>query len=367
MAGSGFGTIFRINTWGESHGEGVGVVIDGCPSGIPLSEAVVQEYLNRRRPGQTRYSTPRRENDRVVIQSGVFEGLTTGTPISMAVYNETQRSSDYSEIAGYYRPGHADFTFDAKYGFRDYRGGGRSSGRETIGRVAAGAVACALLRELGIEVFAYTASIGPVISNPASSLRENREKSPLFMLDLDASARAEDYLLETMRQQDSAGGIIECSVTGMPAGIGEPVFDKLDACLARAVFSVGAVKGFELGSGFGAASLRGSENNDCFLGQADPVHSKGPADHNARRFSDHSKYPRPARPRDRAARRCCYRGHGRPDLSGRAACRHGFTYGKCPKLCKIPGRPGLKAWRRHILLYIVRRDKPPGWRPSPHR
>ncbi len=266
MAGSGFGTIFRINTWGESHGEGVGVVIDGCPSGIPLSEAVVQEYLNRRRPGQTRYSTPRRENDRVVIQSGVFEGLTTGTPISMAVYNETQRSSDYSEIAGYYRPGHADFTFDAKYGFRDYRGGGRSSGRETIGRVAAGAVACALLRELGIEVFAYTASIGPVTSNPASSLRENREKSPLFMLDLDASARAEDYLLETMRQQDSAGGIIECSVTGMPAGIGEPVFDKLDACLARAVFSVGAVKGFELGSGFGAASLRGSENNDCFIG-----------------------------------------------------------------------------------------------------
>ncbi|MDE7297310.1 MAG: chorismate synthase [Lachnospiraceae bacterium] len=267
MAGSTFGTIFRITTWGESHGDGIGVVIDGCPAGIPLSEETVQEYLDRRRPGQTRYSTPRRESDRVAIQSGVFEGRTTGTPISMTVRNETQRSSDYSEIAGFYRPGHADFTFDAKYGFRDYRGGGRSSGRETIGRVAAGAVACAMLRELGIEAFAYTASIGPITSDPAASLRENRTKSPLYMLDLTASARAEDYLLETMQQQDSAGGIIECVVSGMPAGIGEPVFDKLDACLAKAVLSIGAVKGFEIGSGFGAASLRGSENNDAFLGK----------------------------------------------------------------------------------------------------
>ena len=266
MAGSTFGTIFRITTWGESHGKGVGVVVDGCPAGVPLSEEIIQKYLDRRKPGQTRYSTPRKENDTVTIQSGIFEGKTTGTPISIAVYNETQRSSDYSEIAGYYRPRHADFTFDAKNGFRDYRGGGRSSGRETIGRVAAGAVACAVLKELGINVFAYTKMIGPITGSPDCSLLENRIKSPLCMLDLDASARAEEYLLKTMQQLDSAGGIIECIVSGMPAGIGDPVFDKLDANLAKAIFSIGAVKGFEIGSGFLAASSLGSENNDAFLG-----------------------------------------------------------------------------------------------------
>ncbi len=270
MAGSSFGTIFKITTWGESHGRGIGVVIDGCPAGIPLQEEWVQAYLNRRRPGQTRYSTPRKENDIVAIESGVFEGLTTGTPISMAVYNETQRSADYSEIAGYYRPGHADFTFDAKYGFRDYRGGGRSSGRETIGRVAAGAVACALLKELGIIVTAYTKTIGPVNAAPSGlspdTLIPERDVSPLFMPGKAASDAAEEYLQNTMKAFDSAGGIIECIISGMPAGVGDPVFEKLDANLAKAIFSIGAVKGFEIGSGFLCAAAKGSENNDAFLG-----------------------------------------------------------------------------------------------------
>lgn len=265
MSGSTFGTIFKITTWGESHGCGIGVVIDGCPAGIALDAEMIQGYLNRRKPGQTRYSTPRKENDIVTIQSGVFEGRTTGTPISLTVFNETQRSGDYSEIAGYYRPGHADYTFDAKYGFRDYRGGGRSSGRETIGRVAAGAVACAMLKELGIEVCAYTRSIGPVQIDYKNCRKENVMASPLYMPDLTASAAAEEYLAATMLAQDSAGGIIECIVTGMPAGVGEPVFDKLDASLAKAIFSIGAVKGFEIGAGFDVAHKKGSENNDAFL------------------------------------------------------------------------------------------------------
>ena len=270
MAGSSFGTIFKITTWGESHGKGIGVIIDGCPAGIPLNAEWVQAYLNRRKPGQTRYATPRKENDTVAIESGLFEGQTTGTPISMAVYNETQRSADYSEIAGYYRPGHADFTFDAKYGFRDYRGGGRSSGRETIGRVAAGAVACALLKELGISVTAYTKSIGTISAAPSSFapdiLSSERDASPLFMPGREASDAAEEYLKDTMKQFDSAGGIIECIISGMPAGVGDPVFEKLDANLAKAVVSIGAVKGFEIGSGFSCAQANGSSNNAAFLG-----------------------------------------------------------------------------------------------------
>ena len=264
MSGSNFGTLFQISTWGESHGKGIGVVVDGCPAGLPLNEEMIQTYLNRRKPGQTKYSTPRKEEDLVTIVSGVFEGKTTGTPISMMVMNETARSADYSEIASYYRPGHADYTFDAKYGFRDYRGGGRSSGRETIGRVAAGAIAAALLKELGIEVFTYTKSIGPIQIDYHKCQKENLSQSPLCMPDLDASQRAEEYLSECMNQQDSSGGIIECIISGVPAGIGEPVFDKLDACLSKAIFSIGSVKGFEIGSGFEAAKLLGSENNDGF-------------------------------------------------------------------------------------------------------
>lgn len=265
MAGSTFGRLFKVTTWGESHGKGVGVVVDGCPAGVKIDEEYIQKYLNRRKPGQTRYSTPRKEDDLVEIQSGIFEGKTTGNPISMVVYNKTQRSKDYSEIASYYRPGHADYTFDAKYGFRDYRGGGRSSGRETIARVAAGAVASAVLEQLGVEVYAYSKSIGGITIDEKKASRDNIMKSPLYMPDLEASERAEVLLENKMKEQDSAGGIIECIVSGMPAGVGEPVFDKLDACLAKAVMSVGAVKGVEIGAGFAVADMFGSEDNDSFL------------------------------------------------------------------------------------------------------
>ncbi len=264
MAGSIFGNNFQVATWGESHGEGIGVVVDGCPAGLPMDEGKIQEYLDRRKPGQTRYSTPRKEKDEVRILSGVFEGKTTGTPISMIVSNTSQRSKDYSEIAQYFRPGHADYTFDQKYGFRDYRGGGRSSGRETIGRVAAGAVAAAVLAELGISVAAYTKEIGGIAIDEAQARLENREKSPLYMPDLEASKRAELLLEQKMKEQDSVGGIVECIVKGAPAGLGEPVFEKLDANLAKAVMSIGAVKGVEIGDGFLAAKAFGSDNNDAF-------------------------------------------------------------------------------------------------------
>lgn len=265
MAGSIYGDIFTVSTWGESHGRGLGVVVDGCPAGIPICEADIQQYLDRRKPGATKYATPRKEKDEVEIMSGVFEGRTTGTPIAMMVRNTSQISRDYSEIASYYRPGHADFTFDEKYGFRDYRGGGRSSGRETIGRVAGGAVAMKILEQLGIDVYAYVVSIGDIHIDSSKMSRENIEKSPLRMPDPDASERAEEFLTNCIKEQDSAGGIIECVIEGMPAGIGEPVFGKLDAALAQAVMSIGAVKGVEIGDGFRAAAAAGSENNDAFV------------------------------------------------------------------------------------------------------
>lgn len=264
MAGSKYGNIFQISTWGESHGKGIGVVIDGCPAGLELNERDIQKFLDRRKPGQSRYSTPRKEEDQVEILSGIFEGRTTGTPISLIVRNENQKSKDYSDIASFYRPGHADFTFDAKYGFRDYRGGGRSSGRETIGRVAAGAVAAKILSEMGISILTYTKSIGPICIDPEQFQASEITKNPLYMPDADAAARAEQFLNTRMSGQDSSGGIIECIIQGMPAGIGEPVFEKLDANLAKAIFSIGAVKGFEIGSGFEAAKMFGSENNDPF-------------------------------------------------------------------------------------------------------
>lgn len=264
MSGSTFGNHFKIMTWGESHGKGIGVVVDGCPAGLNISEEMIQAYLNRRRPGSNSYGTPRREGDKVTILSGTMDGKTTGTPISMVVYNENQQSKDYSEIASYYRPGHADYTYDMKYGFRDYRGGGRSSGRETIGRVAAGGIAMEILKQLKIEVNAYVKSIGPVSIDYKNCKRENISKSPVYMPDMEASLRAEGYLQEQIRNQDSAGGVVECIITGMPEGVGEPVFEKLDANLAKAVMSIGAVKGFEIGAGFEAARMCGSENNDAF-------------------------------------------------------------------------------------------------------
>ena len=262
MAGSSFGNIFKITTWGESHGKAIGVVVDGCPAGLELSEEDIQIYLNRRKPGQSKYTTPRSEDDAVEILSGVFEGKTTGTPISMVVFNKTQRSSDYSEIANYYRPGHADYTFDEKYGFRDYRGGGRSSGRETIGRVAAGAIAAKLLKELGIEVTAYTKSIGDVEIDYNNFDIYMRDNNPVAMPDSEAAIKAQELLDESIKNMDSVGGVVECVVRGMVSGVGEPVFDKLDANLAKAIMSIGAVKGIEIGDGFLVGKAKGSYNND---------------------------------------------------------------------------------------------------------
>lgn len=271
MAGSSFGTIFKITTWGESHGKGIGVVIDGCPSGITLCEADIQRDLDRRKPGQNSYTTARAESDLVEILSGVFDGKTTGTPISLLVRNQDQRSRDYGNLAELYRPGHADYTFDCKYGLRDYRGGGRSSGRETIGRVAAGAVARKLLQEFGITVTAYVSAIGPVSIDHTQMDLSEAEKNPVRMPDAKAAAKAIAYLETCIREQDSCGGSIECITSKIPAGLGETVFEKLDANLAKAVMSIGAVKAVEIGDGIAAATRKGSENNDPYLSDSDGV------------------------------------------------------------------------------------------------
>ena len=262
MSGSTFGKLFRITTWGESHGPGLGVVADGCPAGLPLAVSDIQAFLDRRKPGQSPFATARKEADQVEILSGVFEGRTTGTPISLLVRNQDQRSRDYGNLADAYRPGHADYSFDAKYGFRDYRGGGRSSGRETLGRVAAGAIACKILKQLNIDVQAYTRSIGPVEIQTFDSSQISQ--NPLCMPDSQAAAKAQEYLEVCRKKQDSAGGVIECRIQNCPPGAGEPVFEKLDANLAKAVMSIGSVKAVEIGDGTKAAYALGSQNNDGF-------------------------------------------------------------------------------------------------------
>ena len=272
-AGSTYGTLFKVTTWGESHGKGIGVVVDGCPAGLSLCEEDIQIYLDRRKPGQSKFTTQRKEADAVEILSGVFEGKTTGTPISMMVHNTDQHSKDYSEIASYYRPGHADYCFDEKYGFRDYRGGGRSSGRETIARVAAGAIASKILKEMGIEILSYTKSIGPVSIDMTHFDREEMNNNSLYMPDKEAAQKASDYLADCMKECNSAGGVCECVVTGLPVGLGDPVFEKIDANLAKAICSIGAVKGFEIGDGFAVASSTGLTNNDAFC-MKDAVVSK---------------------------------------------------------------------------------------------
>lgn len=248
MGGSIFGKIFRISSFGESHGKALGVVVDGCPAGLSLSEADIQPYLERRRPGKNLKMTQRKEGDQVEILSGVFQGLTTGTPIALMVRNEDQRSKDYGDIAEAFRPGHADYGFFSKYGIRDYRGGGRSSGRETLARVAAGAIAKKILQELQVEVDAKVIELAGIsLSTP-----EGREE---------ADAR----ILKLREEGDSAGGVVECRVRGLVPGIGEPVFDKLDARLAEGIMSIGAVKAVEIGDGVAVSKALGSENNDAFF------------------------------------------------------------------------------------------------------
>ena len=250
MGGSIFGKLFRISSFGESHGKALGVVVDGCPAGLPLSEEDIQPYLERRRPGKNLKMTRRKEGDRVEILSGVFQGLTTGTPIALMVRNEDQRSKDYDSVSEAFRPGHADYGFFSKYGLRDYRGGGRSSGRETVSRVAAGAIAKKILQELQIEVDAKVTELAGI----SLSTLKGREE---------ADAR----ILKLREEGDSAGGIVECRVTGLFPGIGEPVFDKLDARLAEGIMSIGAVKAVEIGDGVAVTKVLGSENNDAFLAE----------------------------------------------------------------------------------------------------
>lgn len=267
MSGSTFGRLFRLTTFGESHGSGLGGVVDGCPAGIPLDESRLQAALDRRRPGgqQGSAGTTRREADAVRLLSGVFEGVTTGTPIGFFIANTDQRSRDYGPLAAVWRPGHADMTYDAKYGIRDYRGGGRASARETAARVAGGAVAAALLAGEGIRIRAYTLEMGGIgVSGDAC----DPDGAPLrpYCAPNAATAEAWDARVREVRGQgDTLGGLVRVEALGVPAGLGEPVFDKLDAMLAHALMSVGAVKGVEIGDGFAAARSLGSINNDAFL------------------------------------------------------------------------------------------------------
>ena len=264
MSGNTFGTLFKVTTFGESHGPALGAVVDGVPPGLELSEADIQKELDRRRPGQSAVTTPRNEADKVEILSGVFEGRTTGTPLAMIIRNTDQHSKDYAAVAHTFRPGHADFGYTAKYGFRDYRGGGRSSGRETAARVAAGAVAKKFLAASGITARACAAEIAGIPS-PMTSWDEV-EKNPVRAMDPLAAKKMEEAILSARQAGDSCGGIVYGEIAGVPAGLGEPVFDKLDALLAHAMLSLGAVKGIEFGDGFDAARQRGSTHNDAFLG-----------------------------------------------------------------------------------------------------
>ncbi len=272
MSGNCFGKLFQITTWGESHGEAVGVVIDGCPPKIPLDEAIVQEMLDRRRPGGASTSTSRKESDTARILSGVFENKTTGTPIMIMVENKDAKSGAYKSIADLYRPGHGDITYQKKYGIRDWRGGGRASARETVGRVAAGAVANAVLNQNNIDVFSFTKALGSTI---AEDFDRNAINQNMFLAaDLNAAKMMEKEVVEVKKMGDSLGGIVEVRALNVPTGLGEPVFDKLDADLAKALMSIGAVKGVEIGAGFEAAKLRGSQNND-------PITPEGFASNNA--------------------------------------------------------------------------------------
>lgn len=276
MSGNTFGKAFRITTFGESHGAGVGVVIDGCPSGLELSEEDVQKELDRRKPGQSGVTTPRAEEDKIMIVSGVLDGKTTGAPISMYAHNKDKDSSAYTEFLKRPRPSHGDFVYNSKYGHYDWRGAGRYSGRETLARVAAGAVAKKLLKEEGIEILGHTISVKDVSIEDISveDIRNNTEKNPVRCADLDVAKKMEAIIQKAKGEGDSVGGIVEVIALNPFIGLGEPVFDKLDADIAKAFMSVGAVKGVEIGSGFGASLLFGSENNDPFLIEDEIVRTK---------------------------------------------------------------------------------------------
>jgi chorismate synthase len=266
MAGNTFGQIFRVTTFGESHGKSIGAIVDGCPAGLVVDEGFIQSELDRRRPGQSKIVTQRDESDTVKFLSGIFEGKTTGQPIAMVIENEDQRSKDYSHIADKFRPSHADFTYQEKYGHRDYRGGGRSSARETAARVAAGALAKLLLAQYHINIQAYVSQVGDIkLSTPYQSLDLSlTEETPVRCPDMAVAAQMIELIQQVKKQGDTIGGVLTCVITGCPTGLGEPAFDKLHADLGKAILSINACKGFEYGSGFDGVSLRGSEHNDSF-------------------------------------------------------------------------------------------------------
>ncbi|WKN32823.1 chorismate synthase [Porifericola rhodea] len=274
--GNSFGTLFKISTYGESHGKSIGVIIDGCPAGMPLDEELIQKDMDRRKPGQSKITTQRKESDTFQIQSGVFDGKTTGTPIMILIPNEDQRSKDYSHIADKFRPSHADYTYHSKYGIRDYRGGGRSSARETAARVAAGAVAKQFLKHKGIEVSAYVSQVGTLRLQKAyqeldlSQTENNIVRCP----DAEVAEQMIELIDTTRKNRDTIGGIVSCVIQGVPAGLGEPVFDKLHAELGKAMLNINAVKGFEYGSGFEGVALNGSAHNDAYYKDGEEVRTR---------------------------------------------------------------------------------------------
>lgn len=272
MPGSTFGRLFKLTTFGESHGPGLGVVIDGVPPLLDLCEADIQKELDRRRPGQSSLTTPRNEADQVEILSGVFEGKTTGAPIALLVRNTNQQSKDYSNIKDVFRPGHADYTFWQKYGIRDYRGGGRSSGRETTARVAAGAIAKKILEKIGVNIVAYTLAVGTIRAQKIDF--SVIESNPVRCPDLEQAKLMEALIESAKAEGDSVGGIVEAVVMGCPPGLGDPVFDKLDAMLSHALMSIGTIKGIEFGLGFDSVTLKGSQHNDAFIVKGEKTGTK---------------------------------------------------------------------------------------------
>src|ERR1700709_763900 len=274
MAGNSFGQLFRITTFGESHGEAIGVIIDGCPAQLEVDLDYIQGELDKRKPGQSKITTQRKESDTVKILSGVFEGKTTGTPIAMLIPNEDQRSKDYNHNTNVFRPSHADYTYQTKYGIRDHRGGGRSSARETAARVAAGALAKLLLKSQGIEIVAHVSSVGKInapnveITNAREFINE-REKNIVRCADPATAEEMIAFIDSVRKQGDTVGGKVSCYIQNCPVGLGEPVFDKLHADLGKAMLSINAVHGFEFGSGFAGSEMRGSEHNDLFSSPGD--------------------------------------------------------------------------------------------------
>jgi chorismate synthase len=274
--GNSFGRIFRISTFGESHGKAIGVIVDGCPAGLSIDEGFIQAELQRRKPGQSKITTQRKEEDQVEILSGVFEGKSTGTPISMLIRNQDQKSKDYSHIAESFRPSHADYTYQAKYGLRDYRGGGRSSARETAARVAAGAIAKLLLLHYNVKVTAYVSQAGEVsLDKPYQELDLEAVDSNIVRCpDAEVAEKMISHIDEIRKDRDTVGGIVTCVVKNTPVGLGEPVFDRLHANLGKAMLSINAVKGFEYGSGFEGIKMRGSQHNDPFYQEGEKVKTK---------------------------------------------------------------------------------------------